>query len=158
MRLQFYHLKNMKKSRIPWAQKLRPEMEPSVVTDPKRGDLLLLPTPLLLAEEIRTIPPGTVRSVSELRSSMAARYKADRTCPLMTGIFYNLVAGAAEEQLEQGQQPLAPWWRVVPDKGFFSAKTPPGAARQAEHLRSEHHDLIQRGDQWKLRGADPSKE
>ena len=44
--------KGMKRSRTPWAAKLRPEMKPVVATDPKGRGEMLLPTPLLVAEEI----------------------------------------------------------------------------------------------------------
>ena len=61
------------------------------------------------------------------------------TCPLMTGIFYNLIAGAAEEQLGAGMPALAPYWRVIRDDGTLSPKTPEGPERQAERLRQEGH-------------------
>jgi alkylated DNA nucleotide flippase Atl1 len=57
----------------------------------------------------------------------------------MTGIFFNIIAGAAEEQLTAGHSPIAPYWRVVRDGGTLSPKTPSGPDRQAEHLRQEGH-------------------
>ncbi|RYD68002.1 MAG: hypothetical protein EOP84_30190, partial [Verrucomicrobiaceae bacterium] len=113
----------MKRSRTPWTAKLRPEMKPEVVPDPKGKGQMLLPTPTLVAEEITTIPSGTLLTVSELRLRLARRFEADITCPLMTGIFYNLVAGAAEEQLAEGKLPLAPYWRVILNDGTLSPKT-----------------------------------
>jgi hypothetical protein len=116
-------------------------MLPEVVTDPKGRGKLLLPTPLLLAEEIGRILPGELATPLELRDRLARRHGADLTCPLMTGIFFNLVAGATEEQLSAGLPPLAPYWRVVLEKGLLSPKTPDGPERQAKHLRSEGHKL-----------------
>ena len=133
----------MKRSRTPWSTKLRPEMKPKVTTDPKGRGQMLLPTPGLVAEEISTIPFGHLLTVSELRLRLARRFAADLTCPLMTGIFYNLVAGAAEEQLEEAQPALAPYWRVIRDDGSLSPKTPGGPDLQAQRLREEGHSIDQ---------------
>ena len=46
----------MKRSRTPWTAKLRPDMKPAVVDDPKGGGRMLLPTPTLVAEEMGRIP------------------------------------------------------------------------------------------------------
>lgn len=131
----------MKTSRGPWANKLRPEMKPRVCDNPKGGGTLLLPTPMLVAEEISRVRKGTTITVSELRDRMAKRFDADRACPLMTGIFINIVAGAAEESIAAGKKPLAPYWRIVRDDGTLSPKTPPGPERQAKHLRAEGHRI-----------------
>jgi hypothetical protein len=100
---------------------------------------MLLPTPTLVAQEISTIPLGALITFPVLRTRLAQRYRADFTCPLMTGIFFNIIAGAVEEQLAAGQPPLAPYWRVVLENGTLSPKTPAGPDCQAEHLRHEGH-------------------
>jgi alkylated DNA nucleotide flippase Atl1 len=66
---------------------------------------------------------------------------ADLTCPLTTGIFLNIIAGATEEALAEGRSALAPYWRVVDERGGLPPKFPPGRERQAEHLRAEGHRL-----------------
>ncbi|MES2466971.1 MAG: 6-O-methylguanine DNA methyltransferase [Verrucomicrobiota bacterium] len=134
----------MKRSRTPWTAKLRPGMEPEVAADPKGRGQMLFPTPALVAEEISTIPPGALVTVSALRLRMARRFQADLACPLMTGIFYNIIAGAAEEQLAAGLPPLAPYWRVILDDGTLSPKTPGGPEHQAERLRQEGHLITPR--------------
>src|ERR1044071_6664533 len=93
----------MKRGRTPWLAKLRPGMEPEITRDRRGRGEMLLPTPMLVAAEIATIPRGSLRTLSELRLQLARRFHADLTCPLMTGIFYNLIAGAAEETLQAGQ-------------------------------------------------------
>lgn len=129
----------MKRSRVPWTAKLRPGMKHEVAPDAKGRGQMLFPTPLLVAQEIEAIPEGQLLTVSELRARLAERFHADLTCPLMTGIFYNLIAGAAEEQISAGATPLAPYWRVILDNGILSPKTPSGPERQADHLRNEGH-------------------
>jgi hypothetical protein len=135
----------MKRTRTPFTAKLRPDMRPQVVNDPKGRGQLLLPTPMLVAQEIAAIPKGSLTTVSALRSRLARKHGADLTCPLMTGIFFNLIAGAAEEQLAEGKPPVAPYWRVVRDDGTLSPKTPDGPDRHAEHLRAEGLQIQPRG-------------
>ena len=140
----------MKRGRTPFTAKLKPEMQPQVVDDPKGRGPLLLPTPLLVAAEIAKIARGKVITASELRARLASAFAAKLACPLMTGIFFNLVAGAAEEQLEAGQKPLAPYWRVVMDKGILSPKTPFGPERQALRLRAEGREVEEQRGKWRL--------
>src|SRR3954468_5581135 len=116
----------MKRTTRSWRSKLRPEMEFGIACDGKGRGQMLLPTPTLVVEEIAKIPSGALIGTSELRSRLAKRYHADLTCPLMTGIFFNIIAGAAEEDLAEGRTPLAPYWRVVRDDGTLSPKTPQG--------------------------------
>ena len=113
---------------------------------------MLLPTPTLVADEISTIPRGALLTVSALRLRLARRFRAELTCPLMTGIFLNIIAGAAEEQLAAGQPPLAPYWRVILDDGTLSPKTPIGPEQQAQRLRQEGHSISHR--RTKLQVAD----
>jgi hypothetical protein len=129
----------MKRGRVPWVTKLRPDLKPDVTRDPKGRGQLLLPTPMLVAEEISTIPSGALMTFPALRARLAKRFRADLACPLMTGIFFNIIAGAAEEQLAAGHSPIAPYWRVIRDDGSLSPKTPSGPDRRAEHLRQEGH-------------------
>lgn len=140
----------MKRGRTSWTAKLRPDMKPFVAEDPKGRGLMLLPTPLLVAEEISTIPKGKLVTVPELRLRLARRFHANLTCPLMTGIFYNLIAGVTEEQLAEGKPCLAPYWRVILDNGTLSPKTPSGPEQQAERLRHEGHTVSQHRSSLKV--------
>ena len=139
----------MKAGRVPWSDKLRPDMTPVVGDDPKGRGKMLLPTPLLIAEEMSRVRKGRTITVSELRDRLAKQFGADFTCPLMTGIFFNIVAGAAEESLAAGKKPIAPYWRVVRDDGSLSPKTTLGPERQAGHLREEGHRVA--SDKGRLR-------
>jgi hypothetical protein len=131
----------MKRSRVPWATKLRPDLKHDVTPDPKGRGQLLLPTLLLVAQEISTVPSGALVTFPVLRARPARRFRADLACPLMTGIFFNIIAGTAEEQLAAGHSPVAPYWRIARDDGTLSPKTPAGPDRQAEHLRQEGHTV-----------------
>lgn len=127
------------KSRKSWKAKLNPEQLPKVVA--ARQGTMLVPTPLLVAETLRRVPAGRLITPAQLRARLAQKAGVDVTCPLTTGIFLSIIAGATEEALSEGRRPVAPYWRVVDDKGGLPPKFPPGRARQAEHLREEGHRL-----------------
>ena len=132
----------MSRGKKSFVEKLRPDMRSDVVDDPKGRGKMLLPTPMMVAAEISLVPPGALTTMPELRERMAKKNKADLACPLMSGIFFNIIAGAAEEQLAAGEKPVAPYWRVVLPGGALSPKTPDGPRKQAAHLRSEGHKIF----------------
>ena len=143
----------MKSTRTPWITKLRPELEPKVVPAPGGKGRMLVPTPLLVVAEIRRIRRGSLATPARIRSALAMKLGADVTCPLTTGIFLNILAGATEDQLAEGRRPLAPYWRVVEPDGSLSMKRPGGPVRQAARLRAEGHRLVRlpRGT-WRVAG------
>ena len=131
------------RSRTPWRLKLRPEQAPHLVNDP-RGRMLI-PTPLLVAKVLRRVPRGRLITAAGLRARLARQSGADFTCPMTTGIFLNILAGATEEALADGRRAVAPDWRVVGQDGRLPPKFPPGRARQAAHLRMEGHQVTRDG-------------
>lgn len=125
------------RSRTPWMLKLRPDPQPSVVSGP--SGRMLVPTPLLLARALRRVPRGRLIAPSRLRARLARAAGADVTSPMTSGMFLSILAGAAEEALAAGRPPVAPYWRVVDDRGRLPPKLPPGRACQAARLRAEGH-------------------
>ena len=114
---------------------------------------MLVPTPLLVADQVRRIRRGALGTPARIRTALAERLGAEVTCPLTTGIFLNILAGAAEEQLRAGRRPVAPYWRVIEEDGTLSLKRPPGPARQASRLRAEGHRLERvAGGKLRVRG------
>ncbi len=137
-----------------WVAKLRPDMEPKIVDDRRTGTRMLVPTPMLLAAEIRQVLRGRLVTPRRLRQRLAERAGAETACPMTTGICLSIVAGAAEEQIAAGRRPVAPYWRVVEEDGSLRAKNPAGPRAQARHLRAEGHAVHkQRGREiWKVSG------
>jgi hypothetical protein len=142
------------KAGVPWVTKLRPDLNPKVVPDTRGPGTLLVPTPLLVAEEVRRVRRGRLVTPAAIRERLAVRFGADRTCPLTTGIFLSIIAGSAEEQLAAGERPVAPYWRVVDERGRLNPKFPPGTDRQAMHLRREGHRVlrVKNGAAWQVVG------
>ncbi len=145
----------MKHSRTSWVEKLRPEMRMKVVADPRQDGQLLVPTPLLVAEEIKAVPQGALITFRELRDRLATRFKADHTCPLTTGIFFNILAGIVEEEAASGHPPIAPYRRVEREDGTISPKTPFGPERQAKRLRAEGHSIAKVRGTLRVKNYEP---
>jgi hypothetical protein len=139
-----------KRKAADWNAKLRPNLEPEIVTDKRYGDRLLLPTPLLIAETVSQVPEGSAITVSEVRGTLAKRFGADRTCPLMTGIFVKIIAGAVAEDLAQRREPRWPIWRLVNDNGTLATTWPLDALYRAARLREEGLRLGRRAGAWQV--------
>jgi hypothetical protein len=144
--------KPRRRAAIDWDAKLRPNLEPDVVTDRRYGDRLLLPTPLLLAAEIGTVPSGQTITTSQVRARLAQRFGADRTCPLMTGIFVKILAGAVADDLAQRRKPRWPVWRLVGDDGRLATTWPLDALYRATRLREEGVRLGRKAGAWQVLG------
>lgn len=139
-----------KSARAGWEAKLRPELAPRVVEDGRRGggSRLLLPTPLLVGEVVAAIPRGRVMTLGQLRRALAARFDADSTCPLMTGMFATILAGAVVEDISQRRKPRWPIWRLVRDDGTLHPKWPLDPLYRATLLRQEGVRLTRRNGHW----------
>ncbi len=140
------------KSRKSWIPKLNPEQEIRIVVDKRDGAKVLIPTPMLLATEIRKIRKGQVRKMGLVRQALAGQHAVERTCPLVTGIFMAILAGAAAEQFSLGRKRVvAPYWRVSQDDGSIRTKEPPGIDRQIQLLKEEGHSVQRKGKKWFLK-------
>lgn len=132
----------MLSSRVPWETKLRPGQRPAVVAAPRGAGRMLVPTPMLVAEEIRKVRSGRLLKVPALRARLARRFEVEVTCPLTTGIFLSIISVASEERMARKRRPVAPWWRVIGERGELNPKWPPGIVRQAQLLRAEGHRVV----------------
>ena len=137
------------KSRKTWREKMDNPKLPKLVPIPPRMQkrfgtgTMLLPSPNEIEAAMRTIPEGSVTTISQIRSDLAARYQAEVTCPLVTGIFVRIAAEAAEEDTRLGIPGTTPYWRVVRDDGSLMPKFPGGVEQQAQRLRAEGHRIVQ---------------
>ncbi len=136
------------KTRTSWREKMYNPKLPKVEAIPPKmrkrygNGTMLIPSPPEVEAAIRAIPEGDVSTVAQIRAFLAAKYQADVTCPLVTGIFVRIAAEAAEQEASPGSLPQTPYWRVVGNDGSLNGKFPGGAARQAERLRAEGQRII----------------
>ena len=88
------------------------------------GARMLVGTPRLVDDYMRTVPPGEARTVAEMRADLARAAGADIACPLSTSIFARIAAEAALEDLKSGKSAaeVTPFWRVVDEKSPLAKK------------------------------------
>jgi len=148
--------RGMARARSGWEPKLRPELEPRTVRDPRLGDRLLIATPLLIAEEVARVARGNVITFSEVRARLARRFKSDRTCPLTTGIFAAILSGVVSEDIARKRRPRWPIWRLVRDDGTLSPNWPLDSRYRAALLREEGLRVTRAGTTWRVLGDSES--
>jgi len=135
-------------TRKSWREKMENPKLPKLVAIPPRMQkrygtgTMLLPSPSQVEAFIRTVPEGSITTVSGIRRYLASKNMADIACPLLTGMFVRLAAEAAEEDAGRGVAGITPYWRVVRDDGSLNPKFPGGSDRQAERLRAEGHRIV----------------
>jgi len=88
---------------------------PCDFADIKAGEYMLIATPAIVDAYIRHIPKGKEVSLAQMRNDLAIEYKADKTCPVTSGIFLRIVAEAAFEEYEKGKAigKITPFWRMI---------------------------------------------
>ena len=64
----------------------------------------VMPTPLEVNDLMKKVPKGKLMTINQIRKKFATKYKTTTACPIVTGIFVNVVARAAEEELRQGKK------------------------------------------------------
>ena len=143
-------MKSRVTSRTRWREKLEKPQEPKVVqVSPKMSRFgngtMLIPTPKLIDDLIRTVPKGKLVTVGELRRKLAKDFGTEVTCPLTTGIFVRIAAEAAEEDRANGKKRITAYWRVVKDDGRLNPKFPGGVAQQGSYLRAEGLSVLPDG-------------
>lgn len=144
-----------------WKEKLEGPKEgyPKIVDVPERwankighGKMLIL-APKIIDSFIKTIPKGKLATVNLIRTKFAREYRTDITCPLTTGIFIWISAGAAEEDRELGKKAITPYWRVLKEGGKLNPKFPGGVLHHAELLEQEGFQIIRSVNEssWKVK-------
>jgi hypothetical protein len=107
-----------------WKQKLAggKPAHVEVLTKPfggaPEGAKMLIATPRLVDEYMRSVPPGESRSVAQMRTDLAKAYGAEIACPISTSIFARIAAEAAIEETQMGKplSEVTPFWRVIDEK------------------------------------------
>ena len=142
----------MFKSNTRWRDKLEKAQEAKLVTMPPKmvprfgKGKMLIPTPMLVDELIRSVRKAKLITTGQIRAKLARDFAADVTCPLTTGIFMRIAAEAAEEDFANGRKRITPYWRVVKDDGALNPKFPGGEVQQAKRLQAEGVATARRGN------------
>ena len=88
------------------------------------GAKMLVATPRLVDQYMRSVPEGETRSVAQMRDDLAKAHGADISCPLSTSIFARIAAEAALETVDAGAplSEVTPFWRVIDEKSPIANK------------------------------------
>lgn len=113
------------------------------------GGAMVVSSPAEVDALLRTLRPGEVLTLDDLRAALARRHQVAAACPVSTAIFANISARSAEERRAMGapEAELTPWWRLLKRDGFLNPKLPGGMARQAELLAADGVRASPRGKQ-----------
>lgn len=142
----------MVKKKKSWVEKLHdskdfPKVEEITEKMSKRWGTgtVVIPAPLEVDALMRSVPKGRLVTINQIREVLAKKHKATISCPITTGIFARIAAGAAEEQQQLGIKDITPYWRTLRAGGVINPKYPGGVEGQKKLLEKEGHKIIQKG-------------
>ncbi len=135
-------------ARKSFTEKYEREMEPEVKKVKPRGNLpggmMLVPTTKEIDKLMQKVPEGKLTTQAEIREKLAEKHKADFACPLVMGIFTNIIAGKAEEDItDRGKKidEITPYWRTLRSGGELNSKYPGGLDAHVAKLKAEGHEI-----------------
>lgn len=108
----------------------------------------VIPAPREVDALMRKVPRGKLVTINDIRARLAKRHHATIACPITTGIFARIAAGAAEEAAQRGEKNTTPYWRTLKQGGVLNEKYPGGTEGQTRLLKKEGHIVEQRGKKF----------
>jgi 6-O-methylguanine DNA methyltransferase, DNA binding domain len=105
----------------------------------------VIPAPAEVDAVMKTVPPGRLITIDEIRRRLACKHRATIACPITTGIFAWIAAHAADEAAQDGATEITPYWRTLKAGGELNPKHPGGVARLQKLLLAEGHTVVARG-------------
>jgi alkylated DNA nucleotide flippase Atl1 len=108
---------------------------------------VVIPAPREVDEIMRKVPEGRIITINQIREALARKHNASIGCPITTGIFARIVAGAAEEQAGKDKE-ITPYWRTLKVGGVINEKYPGGVEGQRRLLEKEGHKVIQKSKKY----------
>ena len=92
--------------------------------DIKKGETMLVSSPVSIAKYIKKILKGKKKTVNEMREALAKKAKANKTCPVSTGIFLRIAVEASleEQSKKKLKKPKLPFWRIIDEKSTIAKK------------------------------------
>jgi alkylated DNA nucleotide flippase Atl1 len=89
-----------------------------------------------------------VTTINGIREALAHKHKATIGCPITTGIFARIAAGAAAEEEAEGEKTITPYWRILKSGGEINPRYPGGVAGQKRRLEAEGHKVKAKGEKF----------
>ena len=154
-----------RRGRKSWQEKLADDKDlPKVLTlegaqaERYQGETMVIPAPREVDALMRQVQRGRLTTIDELRSALAGRHSTAVACPITTGIFAWIAAHAAAEAAGAGEKDPTPYWRTLKSKGELNPKYPGGVEALVAQLKSEGHEVIQKGKRYFVRDFQRSLE
>ena len=148
-------MRNTTNKKKTWCEKLNeskglPKVEKITEKMSKRWGkgTVVIPAPVEVDEIMRKIPKGKVTTINEIRAALAKKHHATIGCPITIGIFAWISANAAEEQKQNGNEDITPYWRTLKTGGLLNEKYPGGISVQKDLLEQEGHKIAQKGKKY----------
>lgn len=128
-----------------WTEKLNAPAEPVIKPAPisiagmRAGQVMLVPTPQMIADFMSVIPRGQTVDTKAMRRDLATIHNAEVTCPIYTGYHLRTVAEAALEAYAAGMpvEAITPFWRVLDEQSPTTGRLPNGPAFVAARRAAE---------------------
>ena len=143
------------KTRKSWREKLadnkdlpRVEKIPEGMRKVWGTGTIVIPAPKEVDELMRKVPKGKVATINSIREALARKHNATIGCPITTGIFARIAAGAAAEEEGEGKKRITPYWRILKTGGEINTKYPGGDADQKKRLAAEGHKVKAKGKRF----------
>ena len=114
----------------------------------KTGDLVVLAPPIDVDAIMKQVPIGKLITLNEICMKLAKKYNVKYCCTLTTGIFIMTAANAAEEDKEEGEKIITPYWHTLKMGGFLNDKFPGGSILQKKLLEEEGFRILQKGKKY----------
>jgi alkylated DNA nucleotide flippase Atl1 len=108
---------------------------------------VVIPAPKEVYGLMEKVPFGQITTINEIHSALARKHGGTIACPICTGIFARIAAGAAEEQKGRGRE-ITPYWRTLKVGGVINDKYPAGVEEQTRILQNEGHRVAQKGKKY----------
>jgi alkylated DNA nucleotide flippase Atl1 len=108
----------------------------------------VIPAPREVDEIMKKVPKGKLVTINQIRGMLAQKHGATIGCPITTGIFAWVAAGAAEEATMEGEKNITPYWRTLKEGGVINEKYPGGVEAQKKLLEKEGHKVVQKGKKY----------
>jgi len=112
----------------------------------------VIPAPIEVDEIMKSVPKGKLITINQIRKKLAKKHKATIGCPITTGIFARIAAGAAEEDKAKGKEDITPYWRTLKQDGVINEKYPGGTETQKKLLEKEGHKVVKKGKKYVVEG------
>jgi alkylated DNA nucleotide flippase Atl1 len=125
---------------VPKVQEIPAKLEKSWGTG-----TFVIPAPTEVDALMRKVPAGKVTTINDIRAALAKKHGTTVACPITTGIFARIAAGAAEERKQKGETDITPYWRMLKVGGVINEKYPGGMEAQAKLLEKEGHVVVRKG-------------